>query len=88
MDNFKCGCGREGRYSLMRDGVEIASCNKYSRCLSYDELHKLAQRRKELIVELLEACDDLHNYQSGRKHYEYAVETYKHIEQLRQECKL
>lgn len=84
----KCGCGREIRYILFRDGVETSSCNKYARCLSYDELYNLAQRRKELIVELLEACDDLHNYQSGRKHYEDAVIKYQQIEKLRGECKL
>ncbi len=53
-----------------------------------DELYKLAQKRKEMIIELLEACSDLHNYQSGRKHYEAAVVKYQQIEQLRQECKL
>ena len=88
MNDFKCGCGREGRYILFRDGVEISSCNKYSRCHSYDELYKLCQRRKEMIIELLEACSDLHNYQSGRKYYEAAVVKYQQIEQLRQECKL
>ena len=85
MNQELCGCGRPVRYSVANNE---GSCNKYSRCLSYSELEALAQRRKELIVELLEAYDDLHNYQSGRKHYEDAVETYKHIEQLRQECKL
>lgn len=37
-EDTKCGCGKEGRYIHMRDGVETYSCNKYLRCLTYEEL--------------------------------------------------
>lgn len=41
----KCGCGKAGRYAHFDDGgIETLSCNKYTRCLTYDEQHqKLAE---------------------------------------------
>lgn len=38
MDDTKCGCGKEGRYTHINDGVETYACNKYLRCPTYDEL--------------------------------------------------
>lgn len=40
-----CGCGAPGRYQQIdEDGNETASCNRYARCLTYDELRLKAQR--------------------------------------------
>ena len=31
---FLCSCGREGRYSHLKEGKEVMSCNKYRVCES------------------------------------------------------
>lgn len=36
-----CGCGRKLRYSHLKDGEEVMSCNKYAVCLTYDEQFEL-----------------------------------------------
>ena len=38
MMDTRCGCGREGRYTLIEFGFETYACNKYKRCPSYEEL--------------------------------------------------
>ncbi len=42
MDN-KCGCGKPVRYiKIIASDNPIGSCNKYGRCLTYEELEKTA----------------------------------------------
>ena len=50
-EQAKCGCGRDVRYSTS-DGK--GACNKYQRCLSYEEQEKLIAKLipKSRIFEL------------------------------------
>ncbi len=90
-DKELCGCGKPVRYILGLTGnttLPIGSCNKYSRCLSYSELEALAQKRKEMIVELLEVCYDLSSYRESTDSWKEALNKYKQINQIRKECRL
>lgn len=46
-----CGCGRPVRY-MVGTNPEVLACNKYARCLTYDEL---VTKRRELYAQLQEA---------------------------------
>lgn len=41
MEYEKCGCGKDGKYVSIVDGKNVYSCNKYGRCLTYEEQKKL-----------------------------------------------
>ncbi|CAH9017170.1 conserved hypothetical protein [Vibrio phage 150E35-1] len=61
----KCNCGKPGRYSLLpRDGsssLEL-SCNKYARCLTYEELLEDRDRLKsKTVVKCLVVGQGIHN---------------------------
>lgn len=40
-----CGCGRPIRYMMPGGG----SCNKYTRCLTYEEMHDALKKEKILV---------------------------------------
>ena len=46
-----CGCGKPGRYFIMKDGdIESVACNKYGRCGTYEELREeLLKVKGELV---------------------------------------
>lgn len=86
-----CGCGKPVRYILGLTGnttIPTGSCNKYSRCLSYTELEALAQKRKEMIVELLDMSFSLYLYRDGTHQYDSAVAKFEEFNLLRKECRL
>jgi len=35
-----CNCGRQIRYSHLKDGVNVGSCNKHIICPTYEELQR------------------------------------------------
>lgn len=88
-DKELCGCGRPVRYYLCSNGSLLhGSCNKYSRCLSYSELETLAQKRKEMIIELLDMSFALYLYRDGTHQYDSAVAKFEEFNLLRKECRL
>ena len=54
-----CGCGRLVRYIVPGGNQEENSCNKYGRCLSWDELQERNKRLLRLAGESLEYYDNL-----------------------------
>ena len=63
----KCGCGRDVRYSTF-DGK--GACNKYSRCLTWDEQDKLIKSINSNSVTMHRALVDIIELVDG-EHYEY-----------------
>lgn len=82
MDNllYKCGCGKDARYSIMRDGQEIGSCNKYQRCPTYEELYDIAQNRKSLLLELSSGAMMVLLFREGTSNYEIGKQTIEKIQ--------
>ena len=90
-DKALCGCGKPVRYMVggtSNPSMTDYSCNKYSRCLSYTELEALAQKRKEMIIELLDMSFALYLYRDGTHQYDSAVAKFEEFNLLRKECKL
>lgn len=45
-----CGCGRPERYMVTRNGEQVFACNKYMRCLTYDELGNALSHANSLLM--------------------------------------
>lgn len=76
----KCGCGKEGRYLIMRDDEQLCSCNKYQRCPTYEELYDISQNRKELLLELSSAAMMVLLFREGTANYEIGKLTTEKIQ--------
>lgn len=50
MTDITCGCGNEGKYVHIIDGKEIYACNKYARCLTYDEQFKKIEELSDKLM--------------------------------------
>ena len=50
MVNMLCGCGEEGKYVHIIDGKEVYACNKYKRCLTYDEQRNKIQKLSSKLL--------------------------------------
>ncbi len=48
-----CGCGKQTRYMVAKDGELVGSCNKFLRCLTYDEQGEALKRSNSLLLDLL-----------------------------------
>ena len=68
-----CGCGKPGRYATIgQEGEEVWACNKYRRCLTYEELSDQYTQLKRGYFELLVAGEDLCLYREGTENYKQA----------------
>lgn len=66
----QCGCGKQAKY-MLTDGN--TSCNKYSRCPTYEELVASNAELKEDISMLLQRIKELLVYREGTVSYNEAV---------------
>lgn len=70
LENAKCGCGKDGRYIHIRDGVEVLSCNKYQRCSTYEDLlisNRNSDRYTWAYRNFVNAIDDYFEYRCESK---------------------
>ena len=63
----KCGCGRDVRYSS-QDGK--GACNKYARCLSWEQQDKLIKKLRSEVNKLKPALEEIRDTVDGEP-YEY-----------------
>jgi len=69
-----CGCGREVRYSHIKDGKKVMSCNKRVVCLTYDqqferirELKSESDRYKKALQKIVEINGMDYEYKAWAK---------------------
>lgn len=70
LENAKCGCGKDGRYIKIENGVETFSCNKYQRCPTYDELLESYKKSDGYVWtyrKFVNAIDDYFEYRCESK---------------------
>lgn len=63
----KCGCGKPARYSN-HNNLSEGSCNKYSRCPTYEQLLASNNRLNQILYIYIQACNELDDY------FEYRAE--------------
>jgi len=57
-----CGCGRKVRYIAVNGESQDDSCNKYGRCMSWDELKKRYDELREVALAFAEEPMDRNTY--------------------------
>jgi hypothetical protein len=62
-----CGCGRMLRYSHLKDGNEVMSCNKYTVCLTYSELNAEAIKYKAALERIVNVKAMNYEYKAWAK---------------------
>lgn len=72
-----CGCGKPVRY-MMGGNFENGSCNKYMRCLTYDELQSTLNGANKLLSAYQVAVNKIDDY------FEYANESLKDRKKVHQ----
>ncbi len=59
-DESLCGCGRPGRYMHFdSERKEVWACNKYQRCLTYDEQFELIKELRADMVRYRNALEKI-----------------------------
>lgn len=76
LTDTKCGCGKDGRYMHIVDGVEVIACNKYYPCPTYDELMETNNRLKSQVCKAIECARGLADFREGTDSYNDAISTY------------
>lgn len=62
MDNL-CGCGLPVKYFTLRNGdISDGSCNKYARCLTYEELKSKLQKTEGALTLYANAINKIDDY--------------------------
>jgi len=69
MIDEKCGCGKPVRYSMPGDFDAPGSCNKYTRCPTYEELQVTLRSANTCLMAYQHAVNILDDY------FEYSMES-------------
>lgn len=67
---MKCSCGRDAKYT----DNEEDSCNKYSACLTYDELLDLLEKTRIFKRYYKDIANDLSTYRKSTERYNLALQ--------------